>query len=503
MKTNRVYRSVFSVTGLLVLAKLLGFVKQMLVASSFGTTIETDLINLSQGVVNDIQYLLAQSLITAFVSVYIHHREDGSSDAFAANVLKLFLLLSGALALLCELFAPWIARLLAPSYTAELSARLCAYLRLFLLALPPLVAASVFQAMLNANERFAAGESQGLSHSVWLILILLLWRDRLGIGVLSVSFFAYILWNAVFLGVLSRPYWRRGLKKPLQSSAVRDLLRMIGPLLLGYSLVSVNQIVDKIIGSGLGEGAVSAMGYGLVLQTFVATFIFSFGNIFYPYITQRIAAQEHAGAAHLAEWTATVLLFVLLPITVLIEVCSTDIVTAVFGRGAFNAESVRMTAAALRGYGFALVPLALREVYSRVQYGYQDSRHPMINSSLSIGCNIVLSIVLSRFFGIWGVCFATSASVFGCSVLNVFSAKRCNAFLRWRAFLPALPFLAVGSVVCYALARLGQSLWVGQGAFVRFVLTTLLSGAAYCVICIPLILRLLRNRPSAPTERKP
>ena len=65
IKKNHIISTVFSVTGLLIVSKLLGFVKQMVTASAFGATLETDLINLSQGLIGNIQYLLVQSVLSA------------------------------------------------------------------------------------------------------------------------------------------------------------------------------------------------------------------------------------------------------------------------------------------------------------------------------------------------------------------------------------------------------------------------------------------------------
>ena len=123
----------FSVTGLIILSKLMGFVKQMVVANQFGTTIETDLITLSEGFIGNIQYLLVQALVTSFISVYIYtkEQEEARASRFAMDTIKAFTFVAAALTAIVCLGAPWIARLIAPSYSAELSGALARYLRLF------------------------------------------------------------------------------------------------------------------------------------------------------------------------------------------------------------------------------------------------------------------------------------------------------------------------------------------------------------------------------------
>lgn len=79
IKKNHIVSTIFSITGLLLVSKLLGFVKQMVTASAFGATLETDLINLSQGLIGNFQYLLVQSVLSALIAVYLHTVQQGGT----------------------------------------------------------------------------------------------------------------------------------------------------------------------------------------------------------------------------------------------------------------------------------------------------------------------------------------------------------------------------------------------------------------------------------------
>ena len=117
MKQNKIVKLLFSMTGLIIVSKLLGFFKQILTASIFGATLETDIINLSQDFTGNIQYLLVQTLLTAMVAVYIHSRESGedASKRFAFDVLKEFTLITASVGHIVLVLAPAISRLLAPT----------------------------------------------------------------------------------------------------------------------------------------------------------------------------------------------------------------------------------------------------------------------------------------------------------------------------------------------------------------------------------------------------
>lgn len=495
IKNNHIVSTAFSVTGLLLVSKLLGFIKQLVTASTFGTTLETDLISLSQDLIGNLQYLLVQAVLSALIAVYLHTAQQGEDAAkrFSFDVWKALTVITAGVVLLVELFAPWLSRLIAPSYPDEQLAQLSRYLRLFAPVLLLLVWIAVFNGLLHANKRFIPGEMISVHQSLFLIVLTVSLSARLGVRVLILAFFAYNLWNAGYTALLSRRYWHVSHGNPFRNPAVRRLLRMMLPLLLGYSLVYVNQMVDKALVSGLDAGAVTALGYAAVLSNLVGTFIITFASMLFAYVTSRIAAGDENGAAQLTERTSLLLSVTFLPISILTVLLSEEIVTIVYARGAFDAESVRVCAQALRGYALMFAPMIFQEVYSRFLYGFQDSKKPMVNSSVAAVCNIALSIALCPRFGVAGVTVATSISVALGGALNLYSARREHPELHSAALLRALPWLLVGCAACGVAAHLCAARLAGQSALIRFVLAAMAGFVAYAVAAGPLLLRLWRQ----------
>lgn len=494
MSHKPMVKPLFSVTGLVILGKLLGFVKQLIIASAFGATLETDLINLSQGLISDLQYLLMQAVLSALIAVYLHTAQQGEDTVsrFAFDVWKALTLITAGVVLMVELFAPWLARLIAPSYSEELLVQLIRYLRLFAPVLPLLVWIAVFNGLLHANKRFIPNGMISVHQSLILIALTLLLSRRMGVRVLVLAFFAYNLWNAGYTALLSRRYWRVSRGNPFQNPAVRELLKMMAPLLVGYSLVYINRMVDMVLVSGIEFGAVTALNYAVVLSDLVGAFIITFASMLFAYITTRITCGDEVGAANLTERSVVVMLTAFLPVSLLTILCAEDIVTVVYAHGAFGAESVQICALSLRGYAFMFLPLIFREVYSRYLYAHQDSKRPMINSSLAVGCNIVLSIALCPQFGVFGVAIASSISVALCGVLDLRSARRAHPQLYSAELFHALPWLLVGCAACGLAAWLCVTNLAGQSALIRFVITALAGFAAYAVAASPLLLRLWR-----------
>ena len=492
-----ILKTIFSVTGVIIMAKLLGFMKQTVTASLFGATLETDLISLSQGLLGNLDYVLIHVLLTSFTALYIRLIDDDSGGLrrMVSDTLKAFTIITAAVAGLVFAAAPLIARVLAPSYGTENLARLTGYMRLHVLLLPLFTFSAVFTALLNSHKRFMPAELVSVNQSILSLLILFLFSRVLGERSLILTFFVYTVWNLLFLGFLSRQHWRLELGgNPFANPHVKELLRMCAPLLLSYSMVFINQQVDKSLSSGLGEGAVTALGYASVLSNLVSTFIISFCSILFTYTATAISKGEHQKAAALAVRATGLLGLVFLPISLLTVLCAKDVVSIAFGRGEFDARAVEMAARALRGYGLLFIPLVLREVYTRLQYGYQDTRHPTAASCISIVCNIVLSILFSRYWGVFGIAWATSVSVLVCGLLNLLYAQQLNRFIDVTFLLHTFPWIFVASGGCLFSAIRINGLLTDAAAYLRFPAAAFCGLAAYFILSAPVWLKLLQGQ---------
>ncbi len=472
------------ITIIVLFAKILGFAKQMLSANYFGATIQTDLISISEGLITNLDYILVQTLSTAFVPIYIHAKKEGTQKEkiFAVNTIFVFLLFSLFITVILFFTAPYISRILAPSFSENDSKQLAIYIRLFSPCLIALVISSIFNSLLKGNESFIPGEIISVIQSVLVIVFILLFGKMLGVETLAYSFICYSVFSLLFLGVSSKKYLGKKVITPFKDKNVIKLLKMIGPLLLGYSIVFINQQVDKIIVSGLGDGAVTAMGYASVLANFVCTFIGSIGGVLFVYITQRIVTNEKKNAAKYLVNCTSQMITIAVPVFVLTIFNAHDIVSLVFGHGKFDQEAITTCVFALIGYGLMFIPYVLRELFSRFQYGHGDSLHPMINSSISIVINIILSIVLSRVWGVLGVTIATSLSLMVCGVLNILSSKRLNEFIIIKEIFGNIFPWVIGGVFCWIISLVGNKVFESNSIVLRLGSIIIVSCLGYFLI---------------------
>ena len=224
------------------------------------------------------------------------------------------------------------------------------------------------------------------------------------------------------------------------------------------------------------------MGYAAVLSNFITTFVGSLCGVMFTYVTQNIAIHDDKEAAQLTASSITQMIVVLLPISILTIMNSKDIVSIVFGRGKFDERAINNCSKALIGYGLVFVPFIVRELLSRLQYAYGESKRPMINSSLAIAINIVLSLILSQFLGVLGVTIATSISVVFCAAFNYSSSKKYNKHVKIITDNKSIIDMIIGSVLCIIISLINKLLLVNINQLVRFIITCGISLSLYLVI---------------------
>lgn len=493
-KTN-IFKTIFSVSTVLLFAKLLGFVKQIVVANAFGATIETDIISLAQGIITDFDFIIMQTMLTALVPVYLSVKNDaGETKPFVSNCIKLAFVCIMILSAVVFVAAPLISGFIAPTYEEKHSAQLAWNIRLYAFTPVVFVLTAIFNALLKANKRFVSGELISINQSVIFIALVILLGDRIGANTLILAFIVSTIINVIVIGWQSKQYWRIGRERPTIDENVRKIIRMIAPLLVGHGMLYTNQLVDKILASGLGAGTVTAMSYSSVLMNFVTSFTGTICGVAFTYIADSIAKRSEKNAGEILGYFLRFLVTALIPVTVYTVINANDIVALVFGHGAFDGAAVKTSAHALMGYGIIFVPYVVRELFSRMHYGYQDTRRPMINSTISIGVNIILSILLSKVWGVFGITFASSVSVIVCAALNVFSSKKHNPNKAVRKLGKNLVLWCAGAAACAAVNVILKTAYPIDALLPRMIVSCIASFLVYGVMVLPIVRSVIRER---------
>lgn len=413
-KKLSVFRSTLGVALVLVFVKIVGFIKQAVIAAHFGTGLEMDAYLMVFDFVVEIGAVVFSSLSVSFLNYYVlfaKNRIKKEKDEFVINVLYTFVPV--ALILTCIVIAcsKPLSFLLAPGFSVQEKLIVERYLRIMSIALCSTCCGNIFTSVLEAEKDFIPGKLSGLLQSAIIIAGCLLFSPYLGIDSLIYSYLTYCVVQNLYLFIKSLKYIKYRPIKYKYNSAIGKILKLSCPLFVSNAVVQINAMVDKAVTSGLGSGGVSALSYGYFIFSSIHSIIIGGSNgVIFSHFSSYIAENNIGALKKLLKDSINVIMLVMAPIVIFLCFNAKLAVKFLFQRGQFDDKSVLLTSGAVAAYSAGLLFIGVKDTLIRLFYAYQNTKIPMRNGMISVAINILLSITLSKYLGVWGVAFASSIS---------------------------------------------------------------------------------------------
>ena len=402
-----------AISGMVIftlLAKVLGFVRELLLSYFFGATGISDAYLISQTIPGTIFQFVGTGLTTCFIPVYykvLQEHDRDECDTFTNKVLTMVLSFSTVIMALVWLFTPAVVKLFASGFTEDTLEMAVIFTRIGISSLYFSSVIYVYNSYLQANNIFSFTAAAAISNSLTIILSIVLgacWN------ILALSI-GSTLATAVQMAFLWIPVHKLKLNFHWKDSYLQYFFSLMGPVILGVSVNEINTLLDRTIASQVAVGGISALTYANSLIMLVqGGFAQPVATVFYPKMTKSITEGNHKAAQTDFHAALQILLVFLLPVTVGFMVLSNDITTAFFGRGAFDQNATVLTATILSFYAIGIAFVGVRELLARYYYAYGNTKIPVLNAAVGMIVNITLNLTLSRVIGIGGLALATSVS---------------------------------------------------------------------------------------------
>ena len=446
----------------IVVAKLVGVLRDIILANYYGTTNISDAYLIASSVPTLLFYFIGHALSTAYIPMYNKAKaEQGAEKAqrFSNNLLNTALLASVCIALVLCLFPQAVIKVFAAGFdgpTAQLAARL---IRISCPSILLMAIVNVWSGYLQANKSFLAPAAISLPRNFAVVLSIIvaakLGTDWLGAGLLG----AYILETAFLLPFVYRKQYRYGLILNLRDVYMQQTMYMVMPIFLGVCVGQINKIVDRSMASTIAEGGISALTYASIINNAIQeVLVTGLITILFASCAELVARNEIPQVKKKLSDTIAVAGTLLIPGSVGVFLLAEPIVELILCRGEFNRHSLDMTVSALRCYTAGLLFLAMRDTLVKVFYAFQETKITTAASIASICLNIVLNVVLGRTIGIEGLAMATSLSIgFNCVILWTYLRRKIGDFGRTKIFR-VMWKSGAGSVVMGLMAHYGYPL---------------------------------------------
>ncbi len=492
------FRSAATVGGFTLASRVLGFVRDMLLAGVLGTGPVTDAFVVAFRFPNLFRRLFGEGAFnSAFVPLFARHLEaDGETGGrrFAEEVLSVLLVTLLVFTAIAEILMPWLMYLIAPGFAGDpdkfdLAVTLTRFAFPYL-GFMSLVA--LFSGVLNSLGRFAVAAAAPIALNIVLILALLVAAmagfgnsPRSGVLLATGVSVAGFIQLAMVIAACRRAGMWLGWRRPRITPGVRRLVRLGIPGVIAGGITQVNVVIGTIIAS-LAPGAVSWLYFAeRIYQLPLGVIGIAIGVVLLPELSRRLRAGDTDGAANSENRALEFSMLLTVPAAVALVVMPFPIVQVLFERGNFVAADTVQTSLALAAFGLGLPAFVLVKVYSPAYFAREDTRTPMLHAGASVGANVVLSLVLFHLIGVAGIALATSlAGWLNAGLLWWTLVRRGHHALdeRARRRLPRtiMASLLMGAVL-WVLVVLLQGWFIAEvGLVVRGVLLALLvaTGAA-------------------------
>jgi len=402
------------------LSRILGLVRDMVVAFIFGAAAHADAFFVAFRIPNMLRRMVAEGALTAsFLPVYVdslENRDPIDAERVVDIVFTLLTIILAIITLLGVILSPWIITLFAPGFLNipgkfELAVSLnrIVFPYIFFVSLVALC-----MGILNARGHFAAPAASPILLNVFMILGALLlsrWCDPpiygLAIGVVVGGLFQLLLQLPALArnGVRFRPNVSFG------HPAVRQIGRLFLPAAFGAAVYQLNIFVSNLLASFLPEGSISYLWYASRLLEFpLGVFGTALAIAAFPSLSQQSSRQDTSRFLEIFEDALGLITFVTLPAMVGLIVLRMPIVEVLFQRGAFGSLTTLRTADALLYYCLGMWPIAASRIVVSAFHSVQDTRTPVKLSFIAFVANVILSLVLMGPMRHCGLALANSLS---------------------------------------------------------------------------------------------
>jgi len=480
-------------------SRILGLVREQVMAYFFGAGLATDAFVTAYRIPNLLRDMFAEgALSSAFVPVFKEKMvttSDREAFKLASIVLTAILTVVGLIVIIGIIAAPGLIYLIANGFvsnpvkfnlTVDLTRIMFAYLLLVSLS-------ALVMGMLNSFGRFGIPALASSMFNLGVILTVFIFYDffdqpayTLAIGVLVGG----VGQVAIQLPSLQKIGYRIRLSFNFFDEGLKKVLRLIGPMIIGLSAGRINILINTLLASFLIEGSISYLNYSYRLMHFpLGVFAVALGTVALPRVSEMATLKDTEGLSETFHDTININMFVVIPSAVFLGFLSREIVSLIYQWGAFSQIDSANTALTLLHYSYGLIGFAAVRVTVPFYYAFGDSKKPMKFSIIAVVVNILLYYPMIKILNFAGLAAATSiAGLLNFVLLAYYLPTKGFAISYSKIILNVIRMTASALLAFYIARLISAGIDIKTTAFVDRLLSLIIpfviGGLLYLIFCI-------------------
>ncbi|SNR64750.1 putative peptidoglycan lipid II flippase [Methylobacillus rhizosphaerae] len=462
-------KALAAVGSMTLLSRVLGFVRDTLIARVFGAGMYTDAFFVAFKIPNLLRRLFAEGAFSqAFVPVLAEYKNRRGHEAThdlvskVATLLGLVLMLVTLVGILAAsaivyVSAPGWARSEPQTFMLTVDMLRIIFPYIFLISLVALAGG-----VLNTYSKFSVPAFTPVWLNIAFICAALFFAPYFDPPIMVLAW-------AVFAGGLLQlgfqlPFLRRigmlpRLRLDFQDEGVWRILKLMGPAVFGVSIAQLSLLINTIFASFLESGSVSWLYYADRLMEFPTGLLgVALGTILLPSLSKSVADQAESEYSSLLDWGLRLTLLLALPAAVALAVLAVPLVTSLFHYGAFTEHDVWMTQQALVAYSLGLLGLILVKVLAPAFYARQNIKTPVKIAVATLLATQLMNLVFVGIFQHAGLALAIGLGACINASLLYYQLRRRGIYqpqAGWARFI---------AQVAVALLLMSVALWFAAGS---------------------------------------
>ncbi len=417
------------------ISRVLGYVKDMILAGIFGATGTADAFFVAFRIPNLLRELFAEgSMSSAFIPVLTeYHTKHGEEEAkrLVRATFTFILVFVGLICFTGIIFSPAIVSIIAPGFI-PVASKFSLTVILTRIMLPFLLfisLASLIMGALNTKRIFFIPSLAPAMLNITIIITVLILVQKMSQPIVAVAIgvaFGGFVQFAFQLPSFFKNGYSLKLNFDFNNPGLKKMALLILPATAGMAVAQINIFVSTILASYLSEGSITYLYYSMRLIQFpIGIFGVAMGMAVLPTLSEHSVKGDYKKLGEDFSFALRLLFFITIPAMTGLIALNEPIVNLLFQRGKFDYAATSGTSYALIFYSLGIWSIVGVRVITSCFYSMQDTRTPVKVAVLAVSMNILLSIVLMNFLSYMGLALANSlASWINISVLSYLLNKK-------------------------------------------------------------------------------
>lgn len=495
-------KSVVTVGGLTLVSRVLGFVRDIMIAALMGVGTVADAWAVAFRFPNLFRRLFGEGAFnSAFVPIYAKRYEgegEASADRFAEAILSVLLTILLGVTAIIQIAMPWIMVVYAPGFVSD-PAKLELATQLTIVAFPYLIFMSLsalYAGILNTHGRFGWATAVQALLNVGLIIAMLLvwtisapamgsslwgWGLAWGVAASGAAQFVFLVLACARDGIVLR------LHRPRLTPDVKHLFALAVPGIIAGGVSQISIFVATVVAS-LQDGAPAILYYADRVYQFPLGIIgVAMGVVLLPSLSRHLRGERLDLARYWQNRGIELSMLLTLPAAVALVTISQPIVVALFERGAFTREDSVAVANVLIAFGFGLPAFILNKVLTPAYFAREDTATPMRFAVVTLAMDVAMSVGFFFLVGVAGIAIGTSVAAW-INVVLLWATLRKRGHVevddRLRERMPRIAAASLAMGAGLLALEWGLAPVIGTGALAPFLLLGALCGAGLGIYVI-------------------